>query len=196
MTSTQEPVGRSGAVLDRTVETGDDRPSISEPLTRLIRVMQALKNQHASTGGAGGDVARERAAYVLLFPLVQLGPQRQGALADLVHADPSTVSRHVSLLVERGLVRRVPDARDGRVSRLVATDAGTAVLQEMRRERDELLARITSTWSSTDLTVFAELLQRFVRDLTHQFPALSLPDGPAPRPASTAEAAPSEEKDR
>ena len=45
---------------------------------------------------ASGPEARERAAHVLLFPLARLGPLRQGALAELVHADPSTVSRHVT----------------------------------------------------------------------------------------------------
>jgi len=195
MTSMQEPAAPSGAVLDRTVEAHDERPSISEPLTRLLRVMQALKNQHATAGGTPGDLARERAAYVLLFPLVQLGPQRQGALADLVHADPSTVSRHVSLLVERGLVRRVPDEHDGRVSRLVATEEGTAVLHGMRRERNALLDRITHSWSPADIATFAELLERFVHDITDLFPTLSVPTGSAPAPVGSA-GAPSEEKDR
>ena len=70
------------------------------------------------------DAYRDRAAHVLLFPLCRLGPLRQGALADLVHADPSTVSRHVAALVEQGLVRRVADESDGRASRLVVTDEG------------------------------------------------------------------------
>jgi DNA-binding MarR family transcriptional regulator len=160
--------------------------------------MQAVKNQHGIAGATGGDLARERAAHVLLFPLVQLGPQRQGTLAELVHADPSTVSRHVSLLVDRGLVRRVPDANDGRVSLLVATDEGTAVLHGMRRERDALLERVTRSWSPDDITTFAELLERFVRGVTDQFPALSVPGssaGATPTPAS-ADAAQSTEKDR
>ena len=87
---------------------------LSEQLPRFVRLVHAFKSQMAAEG-------RDRAALVLLFPLARLGALRQGALADLVHADPSTVSRHVTALVERGLVRRVADERDGRASRLVVS---------------------------------------------------------------------------
>ena len=97
--------------------------TLSDQLPRFMRLVHALKSQMA----AGSD--RDRAALVLLFPLERLGPLRQGALAELVHADPSTVSRHVAQLVERGLVRRVADESDGRASRLVVTDAGSAALR-------------------------------------------------------------------
>ena len=102
--------------------------TLSEQLPRFMRLVHAVKSQLA-----GGD--RDRAALVLLFPLERLGPLRQGALAELVHADPSTVSRHVTQLVERGLVRRVADESDGRASRLVLTDAGSAAIVALRRER-------------------------------------------------------------
>src|ERR671920_1752671 len=92
-----------------------------------MRLVHALKAHQATEG---------RAALVLLFPLVRLGPLRQGALAELVHADPSTVSRHVTSLVERGLVTRVADETDGRASRLVVTDAGRAQLDDLRRQRE------------------------------------------------------------
>src|SRR5215207_7419647 len=100
-------------------------------MPRFLRLIHALKSQHAAE-------ERDRAALVLLFPLVRLGPLRQGALADLVHADPSTISRHVAVLVEKGLVRRVADETDGRASRLVVTDAGKAALEALRRERESL----------------------------------------------------------
>jgi len=158
----------------------DAAHSLSDELARLSRVLHALKT-HA-TAGAGAE-ARERAAHVLLFPLTRLGPMRQGALAELVHADPSTVSRHVTLLVDRGLVRRVADEQDGRVSRLVVTPAGEAVLDEMRREREDLLAAVTADWSPTELAAFTGQLRRFVDDLTDHLPSLGGAIGaPLPRP--------------
>src|SRR3954464_12490513 len=93
-----------------------DVRTLSDQLPRFMRMAQAHKSQLASEG-------RERAALVLLFPLCRLGPLRQGALAEFVPPDPSTGSRHVATLVERGLVRRVADESDGRASRLVITDA-------------------------------------------------------------------------
>ena len=85
---------------------------------------------------------------------MRLGPLRQGALADLVHADPSTVSRHVAELVDQGLVRRVADETDGRASRLVVTDAGHRALDALRQEREAHLREITAGWSESDLTSF------------------------------------------
>ena len=153
----------------------DGGGALGDELVRLLRVMQAFKAQ--ATGS--GPEARERAAHVLLFPLIRLGPLRQGTLADLVHADPSTVSRHVTLLVERGLVRRVADEHDGRASRLVVTPEGRAVTEQLREERDAHLAAVTSDWAPEELARFTAGLQRFVQDLTARLPSLGATVGGA-----------------
>jgi DNA-binding MarR family transcriptional regulator len=145
-----------------------DVSTVSDQLSRLMRVVHALKT--AVT--AGGD-SRERAAHVLLFPLVRQGPLRQGALAELVHADPSTISRHVALLVENGLVRRVADATDGRASQLVITPAGESVVTAMHREREALFQSVTADWADDELAVFGTLLDRFVSDLTDALPSVA-----------------------
>src|SRR5918997_1903039 len=119
--------------------------TLADQLPRFMRLVHALKSQAAKAD------ARDRAALVLLFPLVRLGPLRQGALAELVHADPSTVSRHVGTLVEQGLVQRVADEADGRASRLVVTDAGHAALESLRREREAHLRHVTAAWDDADL---------------------------------------------
>jgi DNA-binding MarR family transcriptional regulator len=157
-----------------------DDASLSDQLIQLVRAMHVLKAQ-ATSGTGPGPEARERAAHVLLFPLTRLGPLRQGALAELVHADPSTVSRHVTLLVDRGLVRRVADEQDGRASRLVVTPAGEAVLVQMRHERDGLLAQVTAAWTPDELAAFTRQLHRFVQDLTDHLPT----PGPAAGGAAT-----------
>jgi DNA-binding MarR family transcriptional regulator len=160
------------------VTTDDGRQAqlhaLGELLPRLIRVVHALKS---STTG------ESRAAYVLLFPLVRLGPLRQSALADLVHADPSTVSRHVAALVERGLVRRVADETDGRASQLVVTDAGHAALAVLRSEREVVLARMTADWDTADLSTLTQLFGRFVDDLSAALPCDAADPLPAPREA-------------
>ncbi|GAB3355345.1 MarR family winged helix-turn-helix transcriptional regulator [Modestobacter lapidis] len=158
--------------------------SLSDELARLTRVLHALRS--GPPGGAGSD-ARESAAHVLLFPLTRLGPLRQGALAELVHADPSTVSRHVTLLVERGLVRREADEQDGRASVLVVTATGEAALESMRQERDAFLERVTAAWSPGERATFTGQLHRFVQDLTTHLPSLS---------DATGGTAPCAEKDR
>ncbi len=149
---------------ERAVDTRSaDVRTLSEQIPRFMRLIHAYKAQ--VTGPA-----RDRAALVLLFPLVRLGPLRQGALADLVHADPSTVSRHVATLVEQGLVQRVADEFDGRASRLVVTDAGLAALEALRTDREGLVARVTADWTDTDLADLTRLFGRLLDDLTAALP--------------------------
>jgi DNA-binding MarR family transcriptional regulator len=150
--------------------------TLGEQLPRFMRLVHALKGAQATEG-------RDRAALVLLFPLVRLGPLRQGALADLVHADPSTVSRHVASLIEQGLVRRVADETDGRASRLVVTDTGQAALEQMRSEREAFLARVTADWSAAELATFTTLFGRLLDDVTSSLPA-EPPIAPSPREKS------------
>ena len=153
---------------------GDDRladlRTLGEQLPRFLRLVHALK---------AGQSADSRAALFLLFPLERLGPLRQGALAELVHADPSTVSRHVAALIDQGLVRRVADETDGRASRLVVTEAGRAVLAQVRSDREAHLARVTAGWSAADLTALTHLFGRLLDDL-----AASLPSEPAATPVA------------
>jgi DNA-binding MarR family transcriptional regulator len=150
--------------------------TLSDQLPRFMRLAHAVKSQMA----AGSD--RDRAALVLLFPLERLGPLRQGALAELVHADPSTVSRHVAQLVERGLVRRVADESDGRASRLVVTDAGSAALRALRRERESHLEHVTAGWSADDLATFTALFGRLLDDLGTTLPGVPDACGPTDPP--------------
>ncbi|MGY2003260.1 MarR family winged helix-turn-helix transcriptional regulator [Blastococcus sp. SYSU DS1024] len=142
---------------------------LSEQMPRFMRLAQALKNQ-ALKNQVPAPENRDRAALVLLFPLVRQGPLRQGALAELVHADPSTISRHVAALVEQGLVRRVADESDGRASRLVVTDAGRAALDALHSERTAHLARVTAHWDEADLATLTTLFGRLLDDIAADLP--------------------------
>jgi DNA-binding MarR family transcriptional regulator len=146
--------------------------ALSEQLPRFGRLIHALKAQQAEN--------RDHAALVLLYPLVRMGPLRQGALAELVHSDPSTISRHVASLVERKLVTRVADESDGRASRLVVTDAGKATLEQLTADREAYLARVTAGWSRDELETFTTLFKRFLDDLSAMLPvdAACLPTNP------------------
>src|SRR3954464_13200219 len=162
---TTDPVGRLEGVR-----------ALADLLRRFMRMAQAHKSQLASEG-------RERAALVLLFPLRRLGPLRQGALAEFVHSDPSTVSRHVAALVERGLVKRVADESDGRASRLHVTDAGHAALDAFRRDRENHFAQVTAGWDAADLLTLTTLLGRFLDDMSQTTPGA--PDSCAPEGAAS-----------
>src|SRR5215203_3757890 len=87
--------------------------TLSEQLPRFMRVIHALKSQAARAD------SRDRAALVLLFPLVRLGPLRQGALADLARAtagwdtaDLATLTTLFGRLVD-DLAVTLPGSPDG-----------------------------------------------------------------------------------
>ena len=141
--------------------------ALGEQMPRFMRLIHGLKAQHTAEGG------RDRAALVLLFPLDRLGPLRQNALAEAVHADPSTVSRHVALLVERGLVLRVADESDGRASRLVLTDAGRAQLEQLRGERVAYLRTVTADWTHDELATFTTLFDRLLDGIAATLPGVA-----------------------
>ena len=139
-----------------------DRAGAEEQLATevgtLLRLIHPLKAAAARDGGAG--LGPDRSAMLLLFPLME-GPQRSGALAELCHTDPSTISRQVAELVRRELVHREPDPSDGRASLLAITDAGREVCERVRTLRRELLAAAVAAWTDAELETFADLLTRF-----------------------------------
>ena len=139
--------------------------AIGAQLARLGRLRERTLRQHQH-----GDI--DPATYVVLFRLLSDGPMRSGALADAVYSDPSTVSRQIAHLVQRGLVERRADADDGRVTVLAATDAGRARCTELRERRAEMLAFVVADWPTDDLSEFLRLLTRFVDDFEARRPDL------------------------
>jgi DNA-binding MarR family transcriptional regulator len=154
---------------------------LATELSTLQRLMHPIKAA-AAREGLYGD-GQDRSAMLLLFPLMH-APQRPGALAELAHTDPSTISRQVAELVRRGLVRREPDPSDGRASLLAITDAGREACERLRKLRRDLLASALSGWDDTDLGTLAALLSRFNGALGAAYCA------PMPRTMTTPAAAP------
>jgi DNA-binding MarR family transcriptional regulator len=157
------PVAAGDPVPEWGFAGGGVEPSetVSELGRQLARFGRAMVRFKAHQSGSAGETAM--AAYGLLYQLVEQ-PRRAGALAEAVHADPSTVSRQVAQLVDRGLVERQPDPADGRACVLVPTGAGLDVLDTLRRRRDEHLAAVVSAWAPGEVDQLVGLLARFVSD--------------------------------
>ena len=130
--------------------------AIADQVGRLFRLTKAWRALHA-------DPRRhpQGAAHMLLIPLSLHGAMRSQALAELTHTDPSTISRHVGLLLNEGLIARQADQTDGRASLLVLTDKGHARVAEMRQGRDEMVAGLLTGWPESDVHQLADLLGRF-----------------------------------
>jgi DNA-binding MarR family transcriptional regulator len=79
-----------------------------------------------------------------LSTVVKRGPLRIGELVVLEAVNPTSLSRIVGRLEERGLLRRTPDPRDGRGAVLEATARGRAILDQVDQERTALLAAVVA----------------------------------------------------
>ena len=150
----------------------DLRPAaaeLGEQVVRLTRQIGALK-AHASSKQRHGV---EWSSYVLLFHLVKQGrPIRASGLAEVVCADPSTISRQIAALVENGLVDRRPDPDDGRAVQLEATDKGRELYDRAREDRNTLFADVLADWQPDEVRQLAALLDRFTTDLERNRPHL------------------------
>jgi len=98
-----------------------------------IHLLRALRRQDVALGVGP---ARLSALSVVVFG----GPVTVGALADAEQVRPPTMSRIVAALERDGLVRREPDATDGRRAHIHATAAGRRLLERGRDRRVDELA--------------------------------------------------------
>jgi DNA-binding MarR family transcriptional regulator len=75
-----------------------------------------------------------------LATVERAGPMRLGDLAAAERIAPSTLTRLVSALEERGYVRRCAVPGDARASTVSITDEGHSVLEQIREQTTSLLA--------------------------------------------------------
>lgn len=137
-------------------QTSPTVTGIGDQVGRLVRLAKHWRGLHT-------DPRRhpQGAAHMLLLHLSVHGAMRSAALAEATHTDPSTISRHVALLLNEGLVERQADQRDGRASLLVLTDRGRERVAEMRRGRDQMVAGLVDDWDRRDIEALSTLLGRF-----------------------------------
>lgn len=135
---------------------------LGSALQALGRAMVALKT---SPQTFGIDSRVDRAAYFILARLDDHGTARMSDIAALLSLDLSTVSRQVRALEDLGLVGRTPDAGDRRAYRLEPTDAGRALVAEVKKSFSALVDLALVDWSERDRRTLTTLLGRLADDL-------------------------------
>lgn len=149
--------------------------------TALITVVRQARRPGVHEGlGRRAGVSLARTETLILARIADAEPIGLSALAAEVDLDLSVVSRHVSALVDAGLVDRSRSDSDGRAVELRLTADGNADLERIRRARREWIARLVSEWPGADIETLAELLERFATAMAH-----ATPDGEARSPAAT-----------
>lgn len=93
---------------------------------------------------------------------------RSSEVSRIFGLDLSTVSRHVSELVARGWVERSEDPDDRRASRLQATAAGIALVEEISARQQQVLDTALASWGREDQLLLIDLIRRLTADLQEQ----------------------------
>ena len=134
-----------------------DVSAVADSVVELLRSFN--KARARLLAAAAHDV--DWSAHVVLKCIANEGQVRASDVAEVLHSDPSTVSRQVAALVKDGLLERRADPADGRASLLALTAKADAVLAEHDQIRLEHFARVLDGWSDADLRRFATMLRRF-----------------------------------
>lgn len=127
----------------------------------LLLAMQIGKRMRLRHPGDEVDAA----TIPILHVLTCTGPVRLSDLAQRLHLDASTVSRHARQLEERGLIARTDDPDDRRAARVAITELGSKVLSSCFDARKQRLAQALASWSTGDRHTLQRMATRFVADL-------------------------------
>ena len=137
------------------VESAD----IAAAVIDLVRQFSSIKSRVVSGPEA------DHSPMFLLVKLAKHGPSRASDLAELVCADPSTVSRQVSSLVKSGLLERRSDPDDGRASILVPTALGLEKVAAYGRRRAAVMQPVIADWSAQDRIDLLRLIRKYTEGI-------------------------------
>jgi DNA-binding MarR family transcriptional regulator len=132
--------------MARTQPATDPIGVIEIELMKLIRQVEDALGRRSSLYDQV-----DRAGYLALRTLDQLGPATSRALADALHLDSSTIARQVGPLTRSGLLQRHSDPADRRSAILTLTDEGRKVMRRVKQNRRHRFQEITQSWTATDI---------------------------------------------
>jgi DNA-binding MarR family transcriptional regulator len=149
---------RASVTGSRSASTEEAAPAVPQPevidVARL-RVAIARLSRWLRRHELAGLTPTQLSA---LATVDRIGPLRLGDLAAAEGIAPSTLTRLVTVLEERGYVERCPVPGDARASTLAITSDGHAVLELIREQSTILLAGRLRTLTDEQRTALAAAL--------------------------------------
>ncbi len=132
-------------------------PTLASHLRMAVaRLARQLRHQGAQEDATPSQLAA-------LATLYHQSPITVGELAAIEHVKPPTMTRIVTALEERELVRREHSPSDGRIIRLSITDKGREAHEEYQKRRDAWLDRKLAGLSKDDRDILAKAARIFER---------------------------------
>lgn len=105
--------------------------------------------------------------YAILFHATREGVPLSQICVEML-ADNSNLTRLVDRLEARGLVRRAPDSHDRRVSLVQLTDAGAALIDQLRPQHRDLVEQRLSHLSPAQIVAFHQAMATLYEALENE----------------------------
>ncbi|WP_405945541.1 MarR family transcriptional regulator [Streptomyces prunicolor] len=133
-----------------------DSPNDTARLATELRLAVGRLTRRLRQAHAVGDVSLSGVS--VLARLARDGSESPTSLAEAERVRPQAMASTLALLEQRGLVRRSPDAADGRRSILAITDEGRAVLAERRSAAVNRLGAVLDEFTAEERATLAAAL--------------------------------------
>lgn len=128
-----------------------------DSVMRAARVLLAVAAQSVAEVE---DIVTSPQLRVLVL-IATHGPQNLGAVAADLGVHPSNATRTCDRLVHAGLIERGEDAHDRRFSKLVLTEKGKKLVEQVMGHRREAIALVLERLSETARTSLAMAMDAF-----------------------------------
>lgn len=152
------------AHLQNVESASPDAQRIGDTMTRMRVMMgrRVISRLAIARAAPGLELSQLDILDVVRRLRADQQPVTVGAIADAMRLDASRGSRLVAELVARGILRRDACQEDGRRSLIQITDAGEALLSELRNVKQSMIEQVLEDWSLEERHVFGALFERFI----------------------------------
>jgi DNA-binding MarR family transcriptional regulator len=118
--------------------------------------------RHLETFGRRSSLYRQldRAGYLALRTIADLGPLSTKALATALNLDASTVTRQIAALEAGGFVDRRPDPNDRRSSTIALTAEGRLMMGGVEQERRQGIGALVHAWDDRERSLLGRMLNK------------------------------------
>ncbi|MFJ3693947.1 MarR family winged helix-turn-helix transcriptional regulator [Streptomyces sp. NPDC090052] len=147
---------------------------LSGLLPRLNRLSRAItRGRLPERAIEATGLSLDRPGVTVLLTLHSAdAPLRVGEIADRMQVVGPHVTRHVTALEKRGLVRRVADPSDQRARLVELTGSGSEAADAYKRNLFGWIAGVLADWPAQDREGLARLLGRLADDTAAHLDAL------------------------
>lgn len=138
-------------------EQHDQVDAVTDAVLTVSRLLVAVSARSI----AAVDESISLAQFRLLVVLHTKGEQKVTTLADALGVNPSTATRAIDRLLDRGLVDRHMNPQSRREMRISLTTAGRRVVRDVTRRRREEIAAIVERMPTTHQRGMVRALRAF-----------------------------------